>query len=91
MQFHEDYERRIQDLERRVQALENIIKGSDKNKPGRAPILSADAKSEVIHKHNAGKPYSTLAKEYGVSKSTIFNICHSYKEKGKHIIPVQRG
>ena len=91
MQFHEDYEKRIQDLERRVQVLESIINGTSRNKPGRIPILSADAKSEVIRKNNAGKPYSTLAAEYGVSKSTIFNICHSYKEKGKYIIPVQRG
>jgi len=90
MQPNEDHERRIQDLERRVQALESIINGTNRNNPGRTPLLSADSKSEVIYKHNAGSSYSNLAKEYGVSKTTIYNICHSDKGKTKFIIPVQK-
>lgn len=77
MQFNEDYENRIQDLDRRVKILESIINGTNKNKPGRTSLLSADLKSEVISKHNAGSSYSCLAEEYGVSKTTIYNICHS--------------
>lgn len=91
MQINEDYEKRIQDLERRVQTLESIINGTNRNKPGRNPLLSADSKAEVIRKHNAGSSYSSLAAEYGVSKTTIFNICHSYKEKPQFTIPVQNG
>ena len=81
MQINEDYEKRIQDLERRVQVLESIINGTSRNKPGRIPILSADEKAEVIRKHNAGSSYAYLAKEYGVSKTTICNICCSNKGK----------
>lgn len=91
MQINEDYEKRIKSLERRVQVLEGIINGTSKNKPGRTSILSADVKSEVIRKHNAGCSYSRLAAEYGVSKTTIYNICHFDKEKSRFMIPVQRG
>ncbi len=89
MLINEDHEKRIQDLERRVQVLERIINGTSKNKPGRTPLLSAGPKSEIICKHNAGSSYSNLAKEYGVSKTTIYNICHSDKGKSRFIIPVQ--
>ena len=89
MQINEDYEKRIQDLERRVQVLESIINGTSRHKPGRTPSLSADEKAEVIRKNIAGSSYFCLAKEYGVSKTTIFNICRSYKEKNKFTIPVQ--
>lgn len=75
MQFKEDYENRIQDLEKRVQALESIINGTNRNKPGRKPLLSAVSKAEVIRKHDAGSSYSSLAAEYGVSKTAIYNIC----------------
>ena len=81
MHINEDYEKRIQDLERRVQVLESIINGTSRHKPGRTPILSADEKAEVLRKNIAGSSYFCLAKEYGVSKTTIFNICRSYKEK----------
>ncbi len=91
MQINEDNEKRIQDLERRVQVLESIINGTSRNKPSRTPLLSADAKAEVIRKHDGGSSYSSLAVEYGVSKATIYNICHSDKEKPKFIIPVQKG
>ncbi len=91
MQFNENYEKRIQDLERRVQVLESIINGTSRNKPGRNPLLSTDSKAEVIRKRNAGSSYSSLAAEYGVSKTTIYNICHSDKGKPKFIIPVQKG
>lgn len=91
MQFKEDYENRIQDLEKRVHALESIINGTNRNKPGRKPLLSADSKAEVIRKHDAGGSYSSLAAEYGVSKTTIYNICNSNKGKPKFIIPVQKG
>lgn len=91
IQFNENHEKRIQDLEKRVQALEDIINGVNRNKPGRKPLLSADTKSEIIRKHNAGSSYSGLAAEYGVSKTTIYNICHSDKGKSKFIIPVQNG
>ncbi len=91
MQFNEDYEKRIQDLERRVQILESIINGTNRNKPGRKPFLSADLKAEIIRKHDAGSSYSGLAAEYGVSNTTIYNICHSDKGKSEFIIPVQRG
>ena len=94
MQFNEDYEKRIQDLERRVQILEGIINGTNRrtnrNKPGRKPLLSADLKAEIIRKHDAGSSYSGLAEEYGVSKTTIHNICHSDKGKHKYVIPIQR-
>lgn len=90
MQINEDYEKRIQNLERRVQVLESIINGTSRNKPGRIPILSADEKAEVIRKNIAGSSYSCLAKEYGVSKTTIFNICRSNKGKNRFTIPVQR-
>ena len=81
MQFNEDYEKRIQALERRVYALECIINGTSNNKPGRTPLLSADSKAEIIRKHDAGSSYSSLAAEYGVSKTTICNICKSNKGK----------
>ncbi len=81
MQINEDYEKRIQNLEKRVQVLESIINGTSRKKPGRTPILSADEKAEVIRKNIAGCSYSCLAKEYGVSKTTIFNICRSNKGK----------
>ena len=90
MQINEDYEKRIQNLERRVQVLESIINGTSRSKPGRIPILSADEKAEVIRKNIAGSSYSCLAKEYGVSKTTIFNICRSNKGKNRSTIPVQR-
>lgn len=90
MQINEDYEKRIQNLERRVQVLESIINGTSRNKPGRIPILSADEKAEIIRKNIAGSSYSCLAKEYGVSKTTIFNICRSNKGKNRSTIPVQR-
>lgn len=89
MQTNEDYEKRIQDLERRVLALESIINGTSRNKPGRTPLLSTDAKAEVIRKHDGGSSYSSLATEYGVSKTTISNICN-YKGDSKFVIPVQR-
>ncbi len=85
---NEDYGRRIRDLENRVQVLESIINGTGRNKPGRRPRLSADLKSEVIRKHNAGISYSCLAAEYGVSKTTIYNICHFDKGKARLTIPV---
>lgn len=91
MQLHENYEKRIQDLERRVQALESIINGTSRNKPGRTSLLSADLKCEVIRKHNEGISYSRLAAEYGVSKTTICNICQSNKGKTKFTILVQKG
>lgn len=91
MQFNEDYEKRIQDLERRVHVLESIINGTSRNKPGRKPLFSVDSKAEIIRKHDAGSSYSRLAAEYGVSRSTIYNICHSDKGKTKFIIPVQNG
>lgn len=91
MQFNEDYEKRIQNLERRVHALESIINGTSRNKPGRNPLLSADSKAEVIRKHDAGSSYSSLAAEYAVSKTTIYNICHFNREKSKFTIPVQNG
>ena len=90
MQINEDYEKRIQNLEKRVQVLESIINGTSRKKPGRTPILSADEKAEIISKNIAGCSYSCLAKEYGVSKTTIFNICRSNKGKNKFTIPVQR-
>lgn len=90
MQINEDYEKRIQALERRVQVLESIINGTSRNKPGRTSILSAGTKSEIIHKHDAGSSYSRLATEYGVSKTTIYNICRFDKEKSKFTIPVQK-
>lgn len=90
MQINEDYEKRIQSLERRVQVPENIINGTGRNKSGRTPILSADSKSEIIRKHNAGRSYSSLAAEYGVSKTTIYNICHFDKGKNRFTVPVQR-
>lgn len=89
MQVNEDYEKRIQDLEKRVQILESIINGTDRHKPGKKPLLSADSKSEIIRKHDAGSSYSCLAAEYGVSKTTIYNICNSDKGKPNFIIPVQ--
>ena len=89
MQFNEDYEKRIKDLERRVHALECIINGTDRNKPGRKPLLSADLKVKIIRKHNAGSSYSGLAAEYGVSEPTIYNICHSDKGNRQFVIPVQ--
>ena len=89
MHINEDYEKRIQDLERRVQVLESIINGTSRHKPGRSPILSADEQADVIRKHNAGSSYACLAKEYGVSKTTICNICRSNKGKNKFTIPVQ--
>lgn len=95
MQFNEDYEKRIQDLERKVQILESIINGTNRrtnrNKPGRKPFLSADLKAEIIRKHDAGSSYSGLAAEYGVSKTTIYNICHSDKGNPQFVIPVQNG
>lgn len=91
MQINENHEKRIQDLEKRVQALEDIINGTNRDKPGRKPLLSADTKSEIIRKHNAGNSYSGLAAEYGVSKTTIYNICHSDKENPRFVIPVQNG
>ncbi len=90
MQINEDYEKRIQNLEKRVQVLESIINGTSRNKPGRTPILSADERADVIRKHNAGSSYLCLAKEYGVSKTTMFNICRSNKGKNKFTIPIQR-
>lgn len=90
MPINEDYEKRIKSLERRVQVLESIINGTSRNKPGRTSILLADAKSEVIRKHNAGSSYSRLAAEYGVSKTTIYNICHFDKGKNRFTIPVQK-
>ncbi len=87
MQTNEDYEKRIQDLEKRVQVLESIINGTSRKKPGTP--LSADAKAEVIRKHNAGSSYSNLATEYGVSKTTISKICN-YKGNSKFVIPVQK-
>ena len=90
MQFNEDYEKRFQDLERRVHVLESIINGTNRNKPGRKPILSADLKAEIIRKHDAGSSYSSLATEYGVSKTTIYNICNSDMGKHKLIIPVHK-
>lgn len=90
MQLHEDHEKRIQDLERKVQVLESIINGTNRNKPGRTHLLSADLQSEVIRKHDAGSSYSCLAAEYGVSKTTICNICRSNREKDKILIPVHR-
>lgn len=89
MHINEDYEKRIQDLERRVQVLENIINGTSRHKPGKKPLLSADSKAEVIRKHNAGSSYSSLATEYGVSKTTIYNICNSDMGKSQFTIPVQ--
>ena len=77
--------------EKRFLALEDIINGINRNKPGRKPLLPADTKFEIIRKHNAGSSYSGLAAEYGVSKATIYNICHSDKGKTKFIIPVQNG
>nr|WP_296472553.1 hypothetical protein [uncultured Acetatifactor sp.] len=91
MQFHEDYEKRIQDLERRVHVLESIINGTSRNKPGRKPLLPADTKAEIIRKHNAGSSYSCLAAEYGVSKTTISNIINPNKGKSRFTIPVQKG
>lgn len=91
MQLNDDYEKRIQDLERKVQALESIINGTSRNRPGRKPLFSADTKAEIILKHNAGSPYSRLAAEYGVAKTTICNICHSGKETSQFVIPVQKG
>lgn len=91
MKFDEDYEKRIQNLERRVQVLESIINGTSRNKPGRKPLLSKDEKAEVIRKHNAGSSFSSLAAEYGVSKTTISNICHFDKGGKNFTIPVQRG
>ena len=87
MQIHEEYEKRIQDLERRIRTLESVINGTSRNKPGRVPLLSAELKSEVIRKHDVGSSYADLAKEYGVSKTTIYNVC---KGKKKFTIPVQR-
>ena len=86
MQIHEEYEKRIQDLERRIRTLESVINGTSRNKPGRIPLLSADSKSEVIRKHDAGSSYASLAAEYGVSKTTIYNLC---KGKKRFMIPVQ--
>lgn len=91
LQLQEGYEKRIQDLERRVQTLESIINGTSRNKPGRKPLLSKDEKADVIRKHNAGSSFSCLAAEYGVSKTTISNICHFDKEGKNFTIPVQRG
>lgn len=76
------YEQRLQDLERRVQILESIINGTDRHKPGRVPILTTDLKSEIVAKHENGSSYSNLALEYGVSKTTIYNICN-FNKKGK--------
>lgn len=94
MQFNEDYEKRIQDLERRVQILEGLINGTNRrtnrNKLGRKPLLSADLKAEIIRKHDAGSSYSGLAAEYGVSKTTIYNICHSDKGNPQFVIPIQK-
>ncbi len=89
MQTNEDYEKRIQDLERKVQVLESIINGTSRNKPGRTPLLSTDAKAEVIRKHDGGNSYFSLAVEYGISKTTKSNICN-YKGKPKFVIPVQK-
>ena len=95
MQINADYEKRIQDLEKRVQLLENMINGTNRrtnrNKPGRKPLLSADLKAEIIRKHDAGSSYSGLATEYGVSKTTIYNIYHSDKGTPQFVIPVQNG
>ena len=90
IKFDEDYEKRIQDLERRVQVLESIINGTNRNKPGRKPLLSKDEKADVIRKHNAGSSFSSLASEYGVSKTTISNICHFDKGEKSFTIPVQK-
>ncbi len=76
MKDKKDYEKRIRKLERKVEMLESIINGTSRNKPGRKPLLSADLKCEIIRKHNEGMPYSRLATEYGVSKTTICKICN---------------
>lgn len=81
MTENSNYEQRLRDLEKRVQILESIINGTSKHKPGRAPILTANLKSEIISKHENGISYSSLALEYGVSKTTICNICN-FNKKG---------
>ncbi len=66
----------IESLKTRVTALESIINGCAPKQAGRSHKLSLEQQAEIIQKHNHGMSYSALAKEYTVSKSTIYNICH---------------
>ena len=44
-----------------------------RNKSGRKPILNADKQNDIKNKYRHGSTIGKLAKEYGVSRATIFN------------------
>lgn len=66
----------LESLRTRVITLESIINGCIPKQAGRKHKLSLEQQSEIIQKHNHGMSYSALAKEYAVSRTTIYNTCH---------------
>ena len=80
----------IAKLEKRIIRLETLIDGSVKGKPGRKSKLSLEQKKEIILKHNQGTSYSILAKEYQISRSTVFNICQGHKNEEDLIVDIIR-
>lgn len=66
------------DLVKVILGLDPIyLSESNRNKKGRKPKLTPDDMNDIPWKHNhEGESLGSLAKEYGVSKATIFNIVH---------------
>lgn len=49
----------------------------NRNKKGRKSKLTANQQSDIFYRHQRGETMGELAKEYNVSKSTVWNIIHS--------------
>lgn len=48
----------------------------NRHKQGRPPRITDKQRCDIKHDHRNGKSMDKLAKEYGVSKGTIFNTLH---------------
>lgn len=50
----------------------------NRNKQGRKRKLTATQQGRIKYRYTQGESMGALAKEYGVSKGTIWNIVHKY-------------